>query len=331
MIKILQVVSSLHKNGTETAIMNLYSGIDRSKYQFDFLIFDNSDMDYKSQIEEFGGRIFYIPSRSHGFLKYNINLWKFFKKYSSEYDVIHFNFCYISTIAPFLFAKIRNIKKRIIHAHSSNFVGGKYNLWLHRLFRSLAVKLSTDYVACSNSAANWFYKNTYAYDKFHLIINGIDVLKFRYSESVRQQYRKKLNVRSNTLVIAQIGYFTEVKNHIFSVEIAESLKKLGVNFIMVFIGDGGNLKTLLQDTIKEKELENDIQFLGKRNDVEKLLQAVDVVIQPSLFEGLPLALVEAQVSGVQVLCSNEFRKKWLVQKIYISFLLTKVLKYGVTR
>lgn len=308
MKKILQVMSSLHRNGTETAIMNIYRNIDRTLYQFDFLIFDDQKMDFYDEIIALGGKVFVIPSRKKNIFGYIKRCWLFFKKYHKKYDIIHFNFCYLSLLLPFILARVYRIPKRIIHSHSSNYVGGKYNLILHKLFRRIDIKMCNTYIACSKEAQKWFFNNTSANAKCEIILNGIDLQKFSYKPLIRKEYRKSLSIPDDTVAIGQVGYFDPVKNHMFTLKLIQYFKKKNRNIKVFFIGEGGSLEKEIKEKIYEFGLSDTIELLGRRNDISNIFQAIDILIHPSLFEGLPLTLVEAQTSGLRVLTSETVSK-----------------------
>lgn len=304
MKRILQVMSSLHGNGTETAIMNIYRMIDRTKFQFDFLIFDDQNMDFYDEIRSLGGTIYIVPNRRKSMWGYLIKCFLFFKENASKYDVIHLNFCYLSLLWPFLLARLNKIPMRIIHSHSSNYVGGKLNLYLHKLLRRLDIALSNEYIACSHEAKKWFYNRTKAEGKCRMIPNGINLSSFSFDKKIREQYRADLNLKYDEVALGQVGYFSPVKNHKFSIELIGHLRMSIPDIKLFFIGKGGENEQEIKNIVEASGLHNNIIFLGYRTDINNLFQAIDILIHPSLFEGLPLTLVEAQASGMKVITSD---------------------------
>lgn len=303
MIKVLQVISSLHRHGTETAVMNIYKNINRQDIQFDFLVFNDQDMDYLEEINSLGGKVYTIPGRRNGFIRYIKGVRSFFKKNSNEYNVVHLNFCYISTLIPYLYAWKYQIPKRISHSHSSNYVGGWYNLFLHKIFKPFAAILSTDYLACSDLAGKWFFENTIAENHYIILPNGIDTSKFSFNPIFRLKARKELGI-TDELVLGHIGYFTPVKNHMFLIRIFEHIIHHNSLAKLLLIGSGGDLELETKLYVMQKGLDKKVIFLGKRSDVSFLLQAIDIFVLPSLFEGLPLSLIEAQAVGLKVVTSD---------------------------
>lgn len=307
MKRILQVMSSLHGNGTETAIMNIYRSLDREKYQFDFLVFDDEDMDFYDEIKALGGEIHIVPNRRKSLWGYLRGTRRFFRRYGRRYDAVHLNFCYLSVLWPFLMAKLAGIPRRIVHSHSSRYVGGRLNLYLHRLFRRADIALCTDYVACSPEARDWFYKGTGAMDRCAVVPNGIRLDAFSFDPVTRAQYRRDLGL-GDSPVLGQIGYFSPVKNHRFSIEIMKKLRERMPGVKLLFVGKGGDNEQEIRKLVESEGLQENIVFLGYRTDMAKIFQAMDLLIHPSLFEGLPLTLVEAQASGLKVVASDTVSK-----------------------
>ena len=308
MKRILQVMSSLHGNGTETAIMNIYRTLDREKYQFDFLVFDDEEMDFYDEIKSLGGEIHIVPNRRKSLWGYLRDTWRFFRRNAGRYDAVHLNFCYLSVLWPFLMAKVSGIPRRIMHSHSSNYVGSKVNLYLHRLFRRADIALCTDYVACSPEARDWFYKGTKAMDSCHVVPNGIRLDTFSFNPAIRDQYRRELGL-GDAPVLGQIGYFSPVKNHRFSIELMKKLREHVPGVKLLFVGKGGDNEQEIFELVQREGLDTNIVFLGYRRDVGKIFQAMDMLIHPSLFEGLPLTLVEAQAAGLKVVASSTVSKE----------------------
>ena len=242
MIHVLQVLSSLHRNGTETSIMNVYRELDKSIFQFDFLVFNNQNMDFFDEIKSLGGNIYYIPSRRNNYIKYVIGCFSFFRKYSHKYNVVHFNFCYLNLLLPFLLARYYNIHTRICHSHSSSYVGSKVNLYLHLLFRRVVIYLTTHYLACSKEAAEWFYMDTSAMYNYKIISNGININRFLFNEDARKLYRNSLGLNDDDIIVGQIGYFSPVKNHSFTLSFMYDVFKSNSHIKLLLIGAGGSLE-----------------------------------------------------------------------------------------
>lgn len=312
MDRILQVLSGLNKNGIESSVMNVYRCLNRDEVLFDFLIFSDSTDGFYDEIKSLGGEIYVIKSNKKGvgglYEHYALCL-KFFKENAYKYKAVHVNFCYITTFAPFWAARKYGIKKIICHAHGSSYVGGWKCLFMHKVFRYFMVLFATDYVACSSCAADWFYKGTTAYKKSKIIFNGVNLKLYSYDIHKRNRLRKSFNISNDTLVIGQIGYFSKVKNHLFTIAVLKRLVKMSLDVKLLLIGSDGGMEKAIRAEIKKSNLDNYVFFLGHRDDIPDIMQALDLFFMPSLHEGFPLSLVEAQAAGLKILSSDKITKE----------------------
>lgn len=302
MIKILQVVSSLKKNGTETFIMNAWHALDKKEITFDFLIFDNSKDGYYEEIVETESKVFILPSRKDGFFKYLSNLDNFFRTVSIEYEAIHFHCTSFTTIAPLYFAKKYGIKKRIAHIHGSN-CRGFHNKVLHSINKQFIPFLSNIYLSCSSKASKWGYKTTRIFSKSEIIPNGINVEKFKFDYSKREKIREKLNLKSNAILLIHVGMLNPIKNHKFLIDIIKELKDQEINYKLICIGEG-NQREYLENYAVSQRVSSLVSFLGHKNNIADFLSAADIFVFPSLHEGFGISLLEAQANGLPVLCSS---------------------------
>lgn len=300
MKKILHITSSLDRNGTETFIMNVYRRIDRTEIQFDFLLFSQNTEGYYNEALSLGAQIYRLPTRREGFTKYYNELNVFFKKHASEYQGIHFCSCSLTTILPVYFAKRYGIPIRIVHAHNSSW-SGIHNLILHKINRWFLPQIANQYIACSGCAAQWFFRPSLL-KRTIILKNGIDTDKFAFNTSLRIEYREQMSW-NNRFVIGHVGRFVTEKNQSFLIKLVDELRIRIPNVLLVLVGYGEQKDTVCEE-VKARGLEKYAIFLGLRNDVDKLFQAFDCFVLPSLFEGLPFVLVEAQCSGLKVLTST---------------------------
>lgn len=290
--------------GVESVIMNYYRNIDRNKVKFDFLC-NTEKVAYEDEIKSLGGKIYRIPARSKKIFDYKKALKKFFKEHSNEYDSIWVNICSLANIDYLKMAKKYKIKTRIIHCHNSQNMDSRLRGLLHKYNKIFLKRYATDFWSCSNSSSPWFYsKNIINSDKYRVINNAIDVQKFVYNEKIRKEYRNKLNLEEDTLVIGNVGRFHFQKNHTFIVDIYEQVFKRIPNSQLLLIGVGED-EEKIKNLVKEKNIQNNVKFLGSRSDVNNLLQAMDIFLFPSVFEGLPVTLIEAQASGLKIFASSD--------------------------
>lgn len=300
-IRILQVVPNMHSAGIENWLMNIYRNIDREKVQFDFLVHYKKRFDFDDEIESLGGKIFRMSVREdNNLIKYISNLNKFFSEHK-EYKVIHAHMPSLAYIYLGI-AKKYNIKYRILHSHNA-FCSKNIKGYLKMVLSKIAKYNATNLLACSYKAGVFQYGNS----EFTLINNAIDVERFSYNYTIRNQVRKELNVEEK-FVIGHIGRFNVQKNHVFIINILNQIKKEKNDIHLILVGTG-ELKETIEAMVKKLELCNNVTFLGSRDDTHKLYQAFDLFILPSLHEGLPVVGVEAQAAGLPILFSEEVTKE----------------------
>lgn len=309
-IIIAQIMGKMVGGGVEAVVMNYYKHIDKNKVQFDFLIDeDSTNIPYK-EIEDMGGRVILIPPYQK-LPKYIKNLKKVLKE--NQYTIIHSHINALS-VFPLYVAKVAGIKTRIAHSHSTtNKKEWKKNL-LKNIFKPFSKTFSTHYFACSTLAGKWLFSNkTYSQNKITIINNAIDIDKFSYNENIRKTKRKELNIKDNTLVIGHIGRFVKQKNHEFLIEIFNEIQKANKDSILLLAGTGP-LVSDIKDKVKELKLTNKVKFLGQIKDADKLYQAMDIFLLPSLYEGLPVVGVEAQSAGLLTILSTSMTEETKVLK-----------------
>ena len=290
--------------GMESVIMNYYRFIDKEKIQFDFLC-NTEKVAYEEEINKLGGKIFRIPARSKGYFKYKNALKNFYKEHSKDYSCIWINVCSLANIDYLKMAKKYGIKTRIIHCHNSQNMDSKLRGLLHKFNRLFISNYATDFWTCSDFASPWFYSQNIIKSKTYKVINNaIDLNKFGFSEDIRDLYRKELGFDDNTLVIGNVGRFHFQKNHPFIINIFEKIVDKKPNSVLLLIGAGED-EEKIRNLVNEKNLKQKVIFLGKREDVNNILQAMDVFLFPSVFEGFGLALVEAQAASLKIFASSD--------------------------
>ena len=300
-IRIAHIIGKWVGGGVEAVVMNYYRHIDRSKIQFDFLCDDDSTNIPYEEIEELGGRVILIPPYQKIF-KYQKELIKIFKE--NKYKIVH---SHINTLSvfPLRAAKKAGVPVRIAHSHSTtNKQEWKKNL-LKQILRPFSRVYATNYMCCSELAGRWLFGNkTYDSGKVYLLNNAIDLDKFKYDKKIRDKVRKSLNIKDDTLVIGHIGRFVAQKNHTFLIDIFNEVHKKNSNSILLLVGQGP-LKEEIENKVNDLGLKDCVMFLGQRNDANELYQAFDVFLLPSLYEGLGMVLIEAQISGLPCYASTE--------------------------
>ena len=312
-IRVAQVVGKMCGGGVEAVIMNYYRNIDKSKVQFDFIVDEDSTLVPQEEIEQMGGRVFYVPPYQK-LTKYISALKKIFKE--NNYKIVHSHMNTLS-IFPLFVAKIASIPIRIAHNHSTAGKGEfKRNIIKYTL-RAFAKIFPTHYFACSEYAGKWLFgKKFYNKGKVKVINNAIDAEKFHYSQETREQLRKEMGLEDK-FVIIHIGRFMKQKNHHFVLEIFNEIQKKYPNSELLLVGTGPLFEEIEQK-VQALKLQDKVSFLGNRNDVNELLCAADVFLLPSLYEGLPVVSMEAQASGIKMIASDRITKEcWITE--YIEF------------
>ena len=300
-IRILHVFGKLNRGGAETFIMNVYRNIDRSKIQFDFMAHTADKCAYDDEIEELGGKIYRVPAyKVTNDLKYKSEWQKFFKN-NKEHKIIHGHMT--STAAIYLKIAKKNGLTAVSHIHSTSS-GKGLAAAVKDIMQKPLKNIANCLFACSEAAGVYCYGTKV---DFHVIKNAIDTKKFVYDTKMRKKIRTELRIEGK-FVIGHIGRFTEAKNHSFILEIFKKIYENNNNAVLLLVGDG-ELRGDIEKKVDEMGLKDDVIFTGIRSDIPELLCAMDVFLFPSLWEGLPVTLVEAQASGVRCVVSDVITKE----------------------
>ncbi|EEL48456.1 MULTISPECIES: glycosyltransferase family 1 protein [Bacillus cereus group] len=304
--RVLHIVSGMNRGGAETMIMNIYRHIDRKRVQFDFVSHRMEECDYDEEIRSLGGRIFYLPSIGNSNpVSYVKNLRGLIKK-QGPFAAVHAHMDFQTGFAA-LAARLAGVEKRICHSHNTawktnpNIVD---NISLE-IFRKLIFFNATDYIACGKDAACFLFGNhTYEKGKVMILQNGINLDVFEdIPETDCKNIRNSFNLPNEAILLGHVGRFYEQKNHDFLIDLAENLKKNDVKFNMFLVGDGP-LRLSIEEKVYKRELNSYVKFLGVCDNIPQLMKAFDVFMLPSLFEGLPVVLVEAQAAGTPCVVSD---------------------------
>lgn len=299
-LRVLHVIGAMDRGGAETLVMNVYRNIDRSKIQFDFLVNESRQCDYDSEIESLGGKFYRIPRyRIFNYVNYAKACKSFFSSHS--YQIVHGHIALPWAI--YLPQAKQHGMFTIAHSHAQNFPLSPAEL----AFRASThpVRNIADYfLACSEQAGiDRYGKAIVNSDKFHLLQNGIDVEAGRFNIDVRNEVRAELGISNDAPVFGHVGRLTAVKNHDFLLKTFKAIREQLPNAQLLLLGRG-ELEDKLRNECVELGLTDSAHFLGVRDDVARVLSAMDVFVFTSFKEGLSLALVEAQASGLPCLAST---------------------------
>ena len=313
-VRILHIVTHMNRGGLETMIMNYYRHIDRKRIQFDFLVHRDQEADYDSEIRSLGGIIYRIPPLNPFSRNYLTALDSFFATHS-EYKIVH---CHLDCMAgiPLKYAKKHNVPVRIAHAHTcSQDKDAKYFLKL--LYKRNIHHYATDLFACGAQAGQWMFRT----HDFTILNNAIDAASYVFQTNVRQSMRNGLGIVENILVIGHVGRFSPPKNHRFLLQVFACIARTTPSAKLLLVGDG-SLRGSIEQQANALGIRDQIIFTGVRSDIPQLLQAMDVFLFPSLYEGLSIAIIEAQAAGLPCLISDsipeECKKTELVHLLPLS-------------
>lgn len=306
-VRILNLFTIMDRGGAETMVMNYYRKLDKSKIQFDFLVHRPEKGEYEEEIEAMGGRIYrMIPIYPQNFVKYKRMLNGFFNEHQ-EYDIIH---SHMSELGYFAFkeAERQMIPFRICHAHSKPH-GFDKKLIVRNYFKKRMMRHITHQFTCGMEAGEWLYGKKHKKD-FIVMNNAIDAKAFNYNKDTEKRMRKQLGIE-NKLVIGHVGRFTHEKNHRFIVDIFNEAYKNNAESVLLLVGKGP-----LEESTKQKVsalgLDQAVKFLGVRENINEIMQSFDLFLFPSLYEGVPLTVVEAQAAGLRIYMSDKVSKECIL-------------------
>ena len=299
-LRVLVVLPTLRVgNGIASHVMNYYDEI-FDKIDVDFISFTKLDNKYTRTITERGGRIFYFGKN---FLRCYRKIERFFKLYADRYDIVH---CHVINYGlPYLYlAKKYGIKNRIMHVHSSRYSANVIKSAVCAPIARLCMRMSTCLVACSRQAGEMAYRKR----PFKVINNAINLSMYVSGE--REEIRTKLGVDEATVLFGNVGRLAKEKNQAFVLAVFQELKRISKfkSSKLVLIGKGPDYARLAKKTV-DMGLSEDVRFVENTDDICDYYAAMDCFLLPSLFEGMPMSLVEAQASGLKCFCADSLTEE----------------------
>ena len=299
-IIVAQIMGKWIGGGVESVIMNYYRHLDRTKVQFDFICDEDSTRIPYEEIKKLGGRVFLVP-KYQKLPKYLKAMEDLFRK--NKYRIVHSNINTLS-VFPLYAAKKAVIPIRISHSHStSNPKEWKRNI-IKNILRPFSKKYATDYFACSELAGRYLFGNkSFDRSEIKIIYNAIDLDKFKFDPEARKKLRQEFNINDSTTVIEHVGRFVKQKNHDFLVDVFNEYHTKNPDSKLLLIG-AGPLEEKIKAKVEKLGLTDSVLFLGQRNGTDKLYSVMDVFCLPSIYEGLGMVLIEAQVNSLSCVASN---------------------------
>ncbi len=304
-MRILHVVGGLNRGGAETWLVQILRHVDRRKYQMDFLVHSEQPGAYDEEVKALGARVLPCLSPSNP-IRYSINFRRILRQYG-PYDCVHSHVHWYSGFVLFLAAK-NQVPLRIVHGHTDTRTLDCASSPLRKAYLRTMAKLIHRYATAGiavseNAAASQFSDSWRSDPRWNLCPLGIDVSPFQEEVDARA-VRAELGLPPGASVIGHVGRFVEAKNHQFLVEIAERLCREEPSAVFLLVGDGP-LRPEIEARVRAKRLWDRFFFVGIRADVPRIMKgAMDCFLFPSLYEGLSMALLEAQAAGLPCVISD---------------------------
>lgn len=306
-IRVLHIVGAIYPGGLENFIMNLYEKIDKEKFQFDVAVHLRKENDYTEKIRAMGGEVYELPRLTKAPLRSLQQLYRLVRR--NQYPIV-IRHTANALVAPQLLVSRLAGARTICHSHNET----DPQKLLHKLGRILMNVSVCDRIACSDKAGKWMFGKK----DFKLVHNAIDIEKFTYSAQKEERIRKEFQL-GNKKVYGHIANFIESKNHGYLLRIFQELSELDKEAVFFCLGEGES-RPEIEEEIKRLKLQDKVILTGIRKDVEDFMSCFDVLIFPSVFEGLPLTLIEAQAAGLPCLISDTITKEVVVTEGLVEYL-----------
>lgn len=296
--------------GIDTYLFNLLEMLKDEDYQFDLLTNEINDR-LEEVAAQYGCRLIAIPT-----LKHPVRQYKVMRKICQEtkYDIGYFNISEAFNCIGALAAKRCGVKKVIVHSHAAGVDGHSgfkkvVRKIIHLFFRQFFIKNSvTDLFACSSVAAEWMFTKKLIEEKgLKIISNAVEADKYIYNIDIRNKWRNQLNLEEN-FVFGHVSGFNPVKNIPFLIDILDEARKIDDSIKLLIVGEGADFD-IVKEKVKNLQLDDYVVFTGARTEVNELMQAMDVFVFPSVFEGLGIVAIEAQITGLKVYASDRVPKE----------------------
>lgn len=297
------MTNSMGYTGVSTSVLNYYRFMDKSSLQIDFVVPNKVDNSYKNYIKGNGGKIYELLMRDKNPLRYMKELIKIIK--AGHYDIVHAHGNSCTLLAEMYSAKMGGVKIRIAHSRNTTCT----HIIIHRLLRPFFNKTYTHAFACGTDAGKWLFGKR----PFTVITNGNDIEKFSYNSQTRQEYRQKYDLAGKK-AIGHVGSFNYQKNHDFLIDSFYELLKLDPCCVLFLMGDG-DLRSEIENRVKDLGIGKKVVFIGKTLEVSRLLQAMDIMVLPSRFEGLPNVVIEWQIACIPSIVSDKVTKDAKLTKL----------------
>lgn len=308
MVKVLYVVDRLHRgSGVTTVVLNYLLHMDRSDIRIDVIALSTSDSDVVEELVDSGINVHFMPGLSLLKIRSYYQFWHDFFQ-NNKYDIIHSHFNQIDYIV-FSVGKHYGIKEFISHSHSTRLSHKRWKSVRNYIMCYPARKLSTRWAACSDAAGVAFYGESFLQSpKSMKVNNAVDCKMFQYDSLTRNAMRTRYSILGDIKVLVCIGTFKYEKNQVYILPILRELLAKSDNYRLIFVG-GGSMLENIKKKVDGMGLSQYVIFTGVVSNVKDYYQMADVLLMPSLYEGLPMVGIEAQVSGLPCIFSDKITQE----------------------
>ncbi len=298
-VRVLMVLTVRYgKNGIANCVMNYIARMDPARVRCDLVCPNEPGRDARMAVERGGGSVFVLGGRNKRPLAYMRALRELVRQ--RQIEIVHAHGNSATLAAEMIAARRGGAPARMPHSHNTTCTMKTAD----RLLRGIFYKNSTHPVACSAAAGEWLFPGR----SYTVLNNAIDTERFRFSQKAREDTRERLGVEPGTFVCLHVGAFNEQKNQAFLLEAFRRLQELRPSAALLLAGEGER-RASCEARAEALGLRRRVSFLGGRDDIPALLSAADAFVLPSLHEGLPLTLVEAQCAGLGCVASDHVTRE----------------------
>lgn len=330
MKKIVVVGGMIKGVGISKYIMDTYAAISQTHNSAFHISFVNESgkNDYQNEMQQLRWNSTYICPWRKNPINYFWDWFRFLSKNHNEIDVIHFHYDQLSKFWPFLLLKFFPVKHVIVHSHNSSNTDMQKR-WFMRLSnwigKGIVSRMHITRFAVSYEAGKWLFGKS----KFKIVHNGVNTQNYKFNKIERRKYRQEFDIGNNEIALVNIGRFQAQKNHSFLIRAFSKAHKEFPNTKLFLIGIGP-LQYKVKQLVKKLGLEKSVIFLNLRNDVPDIISAFDIFLLPSLYEGFPISLVEAQANGLPIIYSNRVSKKIELTKFIRSASINEIDEWSLS-
>ena len=323
-IVVLQVIGEMVMGGAESRIMDLLRALDPEKVHYDFLVFNPKEQHYDKEIEARGSRVYRLQPRFkiYNYFSFCKALNAFFAEHP-EIDIVQGHMT--STAAIYLpIAKKHGVKCTIAHARSAGVDPGLKGMLTKWLRRDLYRKTDVCFACSKEAAISVFGRPKYEKGEVRILPYAVELGQYQEAdvmEAHAQVIKKKYDLQ-NAFVIGHVGRFHYAKNHVFLLEVFQEIRKKKGNAKLLLVGDGDTMPAVKEKT-EQLGITDHVIFTGMQKDTAGYYRAMDLVVFPSHYEGLPGTVVEAQAAGLPVLMSDTVTDQVAVTPLVECFSLQK--------